>query len=179
MAGVAIAALLAIGGISWAKSVRGTPRDDVLAGTNHRDRISGLGGNDTIYGRRNADRIRGGTGNDIVYAGTGNDTVLGGAGRDALYGGLASDRLYAGRGADFLYGGPGDDDLWAQDRADVSPREVERSDTVNGGPDTDRIHVRDGEPDRVACGPGYDTVLADRADQVAPNCERVRRRSPR
>ena len=51
----------------------------------------------------------------------------------------------------------------------------EPADTVNGGRGHDRIYVRDGEPDRVTCGPGNDRVMADYRDDVAKDCERVRR----
>ena len=37
------------------------------------------------------------------------------------------------------------------------------------------IDVRDGQPDTVACGAGRDTVKADRRDEVAGDCEVVRR----
>ena len=49
----------------------------------------------------------------------------------------------------------------------------EPADTVNGGRGHDRIYVRDGEPDRVTCGPGNDRVMADYRDDVAKDCERV------
>jgi Ca2+-binding RTX toxin-like protein len=180
LAGTAIALLLTGGAVlAWGKTVRGTNRGEVLVGTNHRDRISGLGGNDTIYAQRNSDRVLAGKGNDTVYAGTGNDSVRGGPGRDALYGGLGNDRLFGDRAADFLYGGPGDDDLWAQTRRDVRGKSGEAGDSVKGGPGNDRFHVRDGEADGLACGPGYDRVFADRLDVVDPNCERVSRRRPR
>ena len=52
-----------------------------------------------------------------------------------------------------------------------------------GGPDRiiarggkDLIRVRGGGRDRVNCGSGIDTVIADRRDRVTRNCERVRRR---
>jgi hypothetical protein len=38
------------------------------------------------------------------------------------------------------------------------------------------IIVRDGERDVVQCGSERDTVLADRKDVVARDCERVSRR---
>ena len=53
------------------------------------------------------------------------------------------------------------------------------ADTVNGGAGNDRIHVRDGEPDTVTCGDGFDVVRADDEDSVATDCERVKRRAPR
>jgi len=48
---------------------------------------------------------------------------------------------------------------------------------VRAGAGRDRINVRgDSFSDRVRCGPGRDTVLADAEDRVGRGCERVRRR---
>jgi hypothetical protein len=48
-------------------------------------------------------------------------------------------------------------------------------DSVNGGGDDDRIDVRDGEVDDVTCGGGKkDKVKADRDDEVAKSCEKVK-----
>jgi len=49
-------------------------------------------------------------------------------------------------------------------------------DVVSGGSGSDRIDVRDGKRDRVNCGRGRDTVIADSKDRVSDNCERVVRR---
>jgi Ca2+-binding RTX toxin-like protein len=72
--------------------------------------------------------------------------LRGGAGDDTLDGGDGSDRLIGGSGKNLLMGGAGND----------------------------RFSVRDGKRDRVDCGPGKDTVSADRRD-VLRHCERVRR----
>ena len=48
-------------------------------------------------------------------------------------------------------------------------------DKVSGGPGRDRIGVRGGGRDRVACGTGVDTVVADQSDKVARDCEHIRR----
>jgi dipeptidyl aminopeptidase/acylaminoacyl peptidase len=48
-------------------------------------------------------------------------------------------------------------------------------DRVYAGAGNDRIFASDGERDSIDCGPGKDTVLADRLDVVAANCEQVRR----
>jgi hypothetical protein len=37
------------------------------------------------------------------------------------------------------------------------------------------IFARDGNLDRISCGPGRDRVVADHKDRVNRNCERVRR----
>jgi hypothetical protein len=47
---------------------------------------------------------------------------------------------------------------------------------LDAGTGNDRIAARDGTRDTIRCGPGRDTVVADRKDVVAWNCERVRRR---
>ncbi len=80
-----------------------------------------------------------------------------------------------GRGGDRLDGGPGADRLRDR-RGDADFR---------GGSGKDRIDARDASardrriPDRIACGSGVDTVLADVSDIVLGDCERVaRRRAP-
>jgi hypothetical protein len=37
------------------------------------------------------------------------------------------------------------------------------------------VFARDGEVDRISCGPGRDRVIADPQDIVASDCEVVRR----
>jgi Tol biopolymer transport system component len=47
-------------------------------------------------------------------------------------------------------------------------------DIVLAGAGNDRVHVNDGHTDRVDCGPGRDTVWADRTDRLT-RCETVHR----
>jgi hypothetical protein len=47
---------------------------------------------------------------------------------------------------------------------------------VLGGAGNDTLLARDRAVDTIDCGPGRDTVTADREDRVAFNGERVRRR---
>jgi Ca2+-binding RTX toxin-like protein len=75
---------------------------------------------------------------------SGPDAMTGGPADDALYGGTSNDTVTGNAGADVLHGGDGDD-------------------TVN---------ARDGAADRVDCGAGTDTVVADASDVVG-NCESV------
>jgi Ca2+-binding RTX toxin-like protein len=67
------------------------------------------------------------------------------------------DRVCGRRGADRVVGGGG-------------------RDAIVSGPGSDVIDARDRESDTVRCGSGVDTVLADRSDRVATDCEHVRRR---
>lgn len=81
-------------------TIKGTPGNDVLRGTNKDDVICGLGGNDTIYGRGGHDIVLGGAGNDRLFGGSGHDTLLGGNGNDALIGGSGTNVLLGGAGND-------------------------------------------------------------------------------
>ncbi len=74
----------------------------------------------------------------------GDDTFLGGPGADVADLGLGNDVVDPGPGSDFVLGGDGDD----------------------------TAAVRDGFGDVVECGPGNDTVTADRVD-VLSGCENV------
>jgi Ca2+-binding RTX toxin-like protein len=74
----------------------------------------------------------------------GDDTFLGGPGADVADLGLGNDVVNPGPGSDFVLGGDGDDTITA----------------------------RDGFGDVVECGPGTDSVTADRAD-VLSGCENV------
>ena len=58
--------------------------------------------------------------------------------------------------------------------ADVIDGTESWGDVVRAGAGDDRIHVGDRHTDRVDCGPGRDTVWADRSDRLA-NCEVVHR----
>lgn len=85
--------------------------------------------------------------NDALTGTAGNDSIRGGAGNDTLRGGAGNDLLDGGTGRDHLYGGAGNDTIRAHD------------------------HARD----TIDCGPGRDTVYADKIDVVARNCEIVHR----
>ena len=82
-------------------------------------------------------------------------TVLlrGVSGVDILIGGAFDDRLLGGTGNDTLTGNGGGDQLVAGDGDDL-------------------VNARDGVADRVDCGAGADTVVADAVDVVA-GCESV------
>ena len=87
---------------------------------------------------------------------------MGGEGNDAVQGGFGSDDLTAQEGNDFMVGGEF-----------ARRRPVE--DTLSGGDGNDVIDVfnQPAGKDVVTCGGGFDRVLADRADAVAPDCEKV------
>ena len=110
--------------------------------------IGGNYGPQAIWAGAEAQSVSAGAGNDLVHGEAGNDAISGDRGDDVLYGDTGNDVLDGGADVDRLYGGPGHD----------------------------RLRSRDAWRDAVACGPGRDTVEADRVDLVAADCEVVRRR---
>ena len=158
--------LLAASGVALAVNKIGTDGPDILRGTNGDDNLYGLGGNDILLALAGNDNLLGGPGKDIVNGGSlvepfgGHKNLAGGDGNDAVQGGLGSDNLVGGDGNDFMVGGD-----------DQHPGK----DTLSGGAGSDVIWVinRPAAKDLVSCGGGFDRVLADRADVVALDCERV------
>jgi Ca2+-binding RTX toxin-like protein len=93
----------------------------------------------------------------VVKFGTARaDQLRGTAYADMLDGRAGRDHLFGFAGSDVLFGGPGRDKIDAQ-----------------AGNDT--IYARDKSRDIVGCGPGRDTVTADKIDKLT-NCEKVSRR---
>jgi Ca2+-binding RTX toxin-like protein len=80
----------------------------------------------------------------VVSTLAGDDTIRGGPGADVVDAGAGNDNVNPGGGADLVRGGDGDD----------------------------LISARDGVADSIECGPGNDTVIADRADALS-GCENV------
>lgn len=140
--------------------------DDLFLGDAGSDALGGGAGKDQLQGGRGNDTLDGGGGDDQLTGGAGNDKtgqVKGGickgsslAGNDVVDGGAGNDQLDGGAGSDKLIGGPG-------------------ADKLDGGPGNDSILAADGRTDKVACGPGRDSVTVDRKDTVS-GCEEVSRR---
>ena len=142
----ALVLLLASG--AAAKRIVGTGGTNIVNGTAARDDIFARGGNDVVWGRG---------GNDFLYGQRGADILQGDVGNDRLYGAALEDTLDGGRGGDRLYGG------WGPD-------------VIDGGDGNDVLNApeNDGQVDSVDCGPGRDTAIVSRKDQVF-GCETVRR----
>jgi len=82
----------------------------------------------------------------VIHGNGGNDTICSlGPSNDTIYGGPGNDKILAGPGGDVIYGGGGND----------------------------YIDARNGAVDKIFCGPGHTTVIAEQFDQVAPDCETV------
>jgi Ca2+-binding RTX toxin-like protein len=111
--------------------------------------------------------------------------MSGGKGDDVQHGGNGNDTIYANQGVDESFGDDGNDHLWALARSDVAFLGDPVGDTLHGGNGNDTFHVRDGEVDKIDCGPGNDKVLADQFDVILdataqnPNgsCETVTRKT--
>jgi len=88
--------------------------------------------------------------------------LIGGLGADVLSAGAANDLLSGDQGNDTLDSGAGNDDVRGGDGAD----------TIRAGDGDDKVGAADGVADTVDCGPGNDSVTADRADQLT-DCEQV------
>lgn len=153
--------LAATSATSGADSLRGTRIVDDIRGLGGDDTLTALAGNDTVRGDGGRDLISGGTGNDTIFGGTGDDAsrhifagLSGGAGNDRVYGGGGNDYVIGDTGRDLLSGGAGDDYI-----ASTSGESYDEPTTK----------------DTIYCGPGLDTVSADAADYVAPDCEDVTR----
>jgi hypothetical protein len=91
----------------------------------------------------------------VVKRGTARaDQLRGTAYADRLDGRAGPDHLFGYAGNDVLIGGPG-------------------KDTIDAHTGNDTIRARDKTRDIVRCGPGRDTVTADKIDKLT-NCEKVR-----
>jgi hypothetical protein len=95
-------------------------------------------------------------------------TIVGTNGPDTIRGTRGADRISARGGNDKVFGLAGDDVLSGGSGRDY----------VDGGGGSDRLSTRDGTRDTAVCGPGADTVVADRVDAVRADCETVLRPPP-
>ena len=164
---VMAAALVLASGVALAVNRVGTNGHDVLKGTDGKDNLIGLGGQDDLFGKGGgSDNLVGGEGKDNVLAG---DERRLGRGDKNLVGGPGNDVVLTGKGSDNAVGGDGNDFLF-----ECCLREFSK-DTLSGGSGNDVIDVshKPAVQDVVTCGDGFDRVLSDRADRVAPDCEKV------
>src|SRR5215204_1431630 len=170
------AALVLASGLALAVNKVGTQGRDFLKGTDGADHLVGKGENDRIFSLAGKDNLIGGPGRDWVWGGgirsshrtVGVDYTSSG-GEKKLIGGTGNDVLWGGKGSDNILGGGGNDLL-----ADGEFHHPVK-DTLSGGGGND-VFFPNNDPagkDIVRCGGGFDRVLADRADVVAPNCEKL------
>jgi Ca2+-binding RTX toxin-like protein len=162
-----VVALLLASGVALAVNKVGTNGPDTLRGTNGDDNLIGKGGNDRLFSLNGRDTLLGGPGKDFV-ADTPREVSL--RGDKILLGGPGNDIVVGARGSDNVLGDAGNDLL-----IDDGLREFSE-DKLSGGPGNDVLdvfHKPAAVKDVVVCGSGFDRVISDRADLVAPDCEKV------
>ena len=160
--------LLVASGVALAVNKIGTNGPDTLRGTNGNDNLIGKGGNDDLFGLRGSDNLIGGPGKDNVLAT--DEEGRPGRGDKRLVGGPGNDFVLSGKGSDNIVGAEGNDLLF-----ECCLREFSK-DTLSGGSGNDVIDVwhKPAEVrDIVACGSGFDRVIADSTTLVAGDCEKV------
>jgi hypothetical protein len=113
--------------------------------------------------------LRGAAGPGVAYA-AGSGALLASAARPACPGHVGITEFTAGgwttlSGSCVIAGTAG---------ADVIEGTASWGDLILAGRGDDRVHANDGHSDRVDCGPGRDTVWADRSDRLT-GCELVHR----
>jgi RTX calcium-binding nonapeptide repeat (4 copies) len=178
------AMLVAASGMALAVNEIGTNGPDTLKGTNGSDNLLGRGGNDVLYGFAGRDNLLGAEGKDWILGGDergplgGDKNLVGGGGNDAILGGDGSDNPIGGPGNDFIDGGFGSDKITGGDGTDyLLDGEIQggATDLLTGGDGNDVLDVinRPAKRDIVTCGNGFDRVIADTEDLVAPDCEKV------
>jgi RTX calcium-binding nonapeptide repeat (4 copies) len=128
----------------------------------------GAGGNDTIVPGPGAtvpdDGVfsLGGRGDDVLVTPSNTYGILeGGPGNDVLVGGMQADPLEGEGGNDRVAGGGGGDEISGGRGRDL----------LEGGQGPDSFTAADLERDTIRCGPGRDSVIADRLDRLR-GCER-------
>ena len=165
VATVALMVLVA-SGVALAVNKIGTDGPDTLRGTNGNDNLIGKGGNDRLFALDGRDNLFGGPGKDLV----GTDPTRFRRGDKNLQGGPGNDIVFGARGSDNVLGEAGND--WLID----GPTREFSLDKVSSGDGNDVFLVENvpATKDIATCGGGFDRVLADRKDLVAPDCERVR-----
>jgi Ca2+-binding RTX toxin-like protein len=146
----------------------GTSGNDRLAGTSLGENMFGLQGNDILKGSRGDDCLFGGVGSDRLAGMQGDDRLLG---DDSPRGVGGNDRLAGNSGDDLLVGGPGRDRLAGSAGNDRLSGGHGRN-RLSGGPGNDSLSGANGSFDVLNCGPGRDSVRADRRDLVR-GCERI------
>ena len=99
----------------------------------------------------------------ILKGTPGDDKLIGSKNGDKLIGRGGDDILRSSEGGDLVIGNGGDDFI----------KSGKGFDEVRSGKGDDEIHTRDGKPDQIDCGPGEDTVLADKVEEGTFDCEHV------
>jgi len=107
--------------LNWICTKTGTPRNDVILGTQGLDSLCGRAGRDVLRGRGGHDRLWGNRDRDVLVGGAGNDILDPGPSIDRVFGDDGADRLLLRDGvADVVSCGAGRDVVFADRRDKVA-----------------------------------------------------------
>ncbi len=145
--------------------IAGTDGPDDLTGGRGFDIILGLGGNDELTGLNGDDLISGGNGFDIIEGGNGDDEIIGGRGDDNINGGAGDDLVFGSKGNDYIEGRDGDDEiLGGAGEDDIGGGAGDdmigggdKNDVISGGAGDDQLRG-DGGDDEIIGGMGEDMI---------------------
>jgi Ca2+-binding RTX toxin-like protein len=115
-----------------------------------------------LTGTAAADNLFGTNGGDSISGLGGSDDIFGKAGNDRL---SESGELWLGAGTDVGVGG--------QTTVIVIDDDGTPGDKLASNESADAMLSADGAKDIIRCGTGHDTVIADKTDSVATDCEIV------
>lgn len=167
-------------------SANGGPGSDWLDGGRGEDTLDGSSGNDLLTGETCNDEVCDPPETDVLRGGSGADRLESNRCRTDVYpaecpDGRANDRLYGADGDDQLFlnapgrtladGGVGNDQIHGSSGNDQIIGGAGR-DRIDANRGNDTINALDRARDVVNCGPGRDSVKADKVD-VLSNCEAV------
>lgn len=123
--------------------------DEIKLRDSYRGEAYGGAGDDyiSVYGNCIETQLEGNEGNDTIWALDNRYGVVlfGGPGNDRLYGSNFDDVIFDGAGSDWLFGLGGNDEF----------------------------HARDGSPDWIMGGDGYDTLWCDTVEGGISGCENI------
>ena len=112
--------------LNWICTKTGTPRNDVIRGTQGLDSLCGRAGRDVLRGRGGHDRLWGNRDRDVLIGGAGNDILEPGPSIDRVFGDDGADRLLLRDGvADVASCGPGRDVVFADRRDKMAKKNCE------------------------------------------------------
>lgn len=132
--------------------------NDVIYGSDGKDKMDGLTGNDALDGRAGDDVLDGGVGDDLLAGGAGSDTIRGGAGKDVIL--SATGLSVLARQPDDEWGPPGGTTTWIQGSNWGVYSSGGGGRTIEGGGST----FMDTAGDFVDAGDGDDIVIAGRGN---------------
>jgi cysteine-rich repeat protein len=147
-------------GKTYKGELRGGNGNNVIVGTDGKDKIDGGNGRDIICGRGGNDTIDGSNGNDRIYGESGEDKIDASNGNDHIDGGADKDTIKAGNGDDMVVGGTGDDVIEGENGADI----------LCGGTGNDKI-TGNNSNDRMDGGAGNDTLKGELGSDRCANGE--------